>query len=92
MPNLISIQEAVDSYLFNSQLLSTPSGMTLIAASECEHHPKIKACIDGLLDDKANPINAVHYLNLRQSMHNGGGPACLRLRIPMNQKYGFVRY
>jgi succinylarginine dihydrolase len=26
-------------------------------------------------------VKAVHYVDLRQSMHNGGGPACLRLRV-----------
>jgi len=27
----------------------------------------------------------VHFLNLRESMQNGGGPACLRLRVPLSE-------
>lgn len=84
----LSIQDAVESYLFNSQIISLPQqqGMILIAPSECQNNPRVKACIDALLEDNNNPINAVHYLDLRQSMRNGGGPACLRLRIPLNEQ------
>jgi succinylarginine dihydrolase len=28
-----------------------------------------------------NPIRSVQYVDVRQSMQNGGGPACLRLRV-----------
>jgi succinylarginine dihydrolase len=44
---------------------------------------RAKACLASLLADSRNPITQVHYLNLKQSMHNGGGPACLRLRVPL---------
>ena len=82
----LSIEEAVASYLFNSQLLTLPEGMMLLAPIECEHNPRVKACIDAILEDKTNPIKNVYYMNLKQSMQNGGGPACLRLRIPINKK------
>lgn len=83
----LSIQDAVASYFFNSQLISLMdgSGMMLIAPSECETNPRVKSVIDSLLEDSANPINKVHYLDLKQSMQNGGGPACLRLRVALNE-------
>lgn len=78
----ISLQEAISSYLFNSQLITLKNqSMALIAPTECEENPKIKAYIDVLIKSQNNPITEVHFLNLRQSMQNGGGPACLRLRI-----------
>lgn len=86
----ISVADAVKSYLFNSQLitlqaLSTHAKMALIAPIECEQLSNIKAFIDTLLEDESNPIQDVHYLDLKQSMQNGGGPACLRLRVPINE-------
>lgn len=78
----LSLSEAVSTYFFNSQLLTLPSGkMLVIAPSECEGHPRAKRCFDELIEK--NHIAEVHYINLRESMKNGGGPACLRLRIPL---------
>ncbi len=84
----LSVKDAVDTYLFNSQLLSLPDqkGMILIAPSECQNNLNVKTCIELLLADSANPINEVYYLDLKQSMRNGGGPACLRLRVPLNER------
>jgi succinylarginine dihydrolase len=81
----ISIKEAVDSYFFNSQLITLPNQhqMILIAPFECQNNIRVKSYIDGLLADNTNPIHEVHYLDLKQSMRNGGGPACLRLRVPL---------
>jgi succinylarginine dihydrolase len=31
------------------------------------------------------PISAVHYRDVRESMRNGGGPACLRLRLVLTE-------
>ncbi len=82
-----SVKEAVETYLFNSQLITLPDSnlMMLLAPYECQNNLKVKTYIDNLLNDKTNPINSVHYLDLKQSMRNGGGPACLRLRIPLNE-------
>jgi succinylarginine dihydrolase len=78
----VPVAEAVDSYLFNSQLVCPPDGaMWLIAAHECEEHPRVWAAIQRLVADSANPIAGVKVFDLRQSMRNGGGPACLRLRV-----------
>lgn len=82
----ISLKETVASYLFNSQLVTLPTGsMALIAPSECQANPRIAACIAELISSKNNPIETVHYLNVRESMRNGGGPACLRLRVLLNE-------
>jgi succinylarginine dihydrolase len=78
----VSVADAVASYLFNSQLVCPPSGgMQLVVAQECEEHPRVWACIQRLIADPANPIAGARVFDLRQSMQNGGGPACLRLRV-----------
>lgn len=78
----ISLEDAVRTYLFNSQILTLPNGkMTLIAPTECQENQIVQTYIQKIIEDKKNPIDTVHYLNLRQSMKNGGGPACLRLRV-----------
>jgi len=80
-----SLADAVSTYLFNSQLISTPDhGMMLMAPAECEQNPGVLAFIQQLLAQQDNPVNQVHFLDLKQSMRNGGGPACLRLRVPLN--------
>lgn len=82
----VSIDEAVESYLFNSQLVTTNSGkMTLIAPSECREIPSVARYLENLLG-KTTPIHEIRYFNLRQSMQNGGGPACLRLRVVLKTK------
>lgn len=78
----VSVEEAVRSYLFNSQLVCAPDGsMRLIAAQECREIAAVSDYLDELVADSSNPISQVHVFDLRQSMQNGGGPACLRLRV-----------
>lgn len=78
----LSIQDAVDSYLFNSQIVTLPdNSMLLLAPIECEQNDNIKNIIHNWLNDSKNPIQKVQYFDLKQSMQNGGGPACLRLRV-----------
>ncbi|MDX1475719.1 MAG: N-succinylarginine dihydrolase, partial [Reinekea sp.] len=82
----VSVHDAVRSYLFNSQLLSQPDGsMTLIVPGECREISAVSDYLDRLIDDKQNPINDVQVFDLKQSMNNGGGPACLRLRVALNE-------
>lgn len=77
----LSLDEAVKSYLFNSQIVTLPEGgMVLILPSEADETPRAKAFVDRVLASNG-PIREAHYLDLRQSMRNGGGPACLRLRV-----------
>ena len=59
--------------------------MTLIAPSECLEIETTKQFLSNLSARSDNPINEVHFIDLKQSMKNGGGPACLRLRVPLNQ-------
>ncbi len=82
----LNLADTVSSYLFNSQLLSKPDGsMALLCPSDCADNPASKACTDQILAGD-NPIDQIEFLNLRQSMNNGGGPACLRLRVVMTQE------
>lgn len=84
MKEEVSVGECVASYLFNSQLITKPDGsMCLIAPAECEENERVKAVIDRVIAEPHNPIRDVLYMNLRESMRNGGGPACLRLRVPL---------
>ena len=79
----LTLEESVDTYLFNSQIVTLPdNSMALIAPGECEHHPRARAVIDRLLS-AGTPIRAAHFVPVRQSMRNGGGPACLRLRVTL---------
>ena len=78
----VSVADAVSSYLFNSQLICTPDGtMSLVCAVEARDNERIWSTIQRIVDDPENPIAGVHVFDLRQSMRNGGGPACLRLRV-----------
>jgi succinylarginine dihydrolase len=89
----LSVEQAVRTYLFNSQLISLPlSGarvgdgperMAIIAPTESQEDPAARKVLDRIVADGANPIDAVHFMHLRESMRNGGGPACLRLRVPL---------
>ncbi len=80
----VTLEEAVQSYLFNSQLLTTPDGsMTLLCPSECAENPRVRAAIDRVVADAGNPLSRALFMDVRESMRNGGGPACLRLRVPM---------
>lgn len=80
----VSLRDAVQSYLFNSQIVSPPKEpgtMALIAPLECEENPRVRDYLDRLLQSGDTPIRKLHVFDLRQSMRNGGGPACLRLRV-----------
>lgn len=81
----VPIADAVRSYLFNSQLITLPDGnMSLISPIECDECDSARRFIDEIIAAD-NPIRSVHYVDLRQSMRNGGGPACLRLRVSLTE-------
>lgn len=80
----VSLQDAVQTYLFNTQLVSLPSGqMALIAPTECRDNPAVAAYL-ARLTGLETPIRHVHFMDVKQSMRNGGGPACLRLRVALS--------
>lgn len=81
----LSLKEAVSTYLFNSQLLPLPGGgMLLLVPAECKGSKAVHALLQHYLADPANPISEVLDVDLRESMQNGGGPACLRQRVVLN--------
>jgi succinylarginine dihydrolase len=83
--SLLSIKESVSTYLFNCQIITKKENhMLLLAPKECEESENAQRAINFILESKA-PINEVKYIDLRESMKNGGGPACLRLRLPLNE-------
>ncbi|GAB4393617.1 MAG: N-succinylarginine dihydrolase [Gammaproteobacteria bacterium] len=80
----LSVTQAVNTYLFNSQLVTVNNKRVLIAPIECENDAHVKQLIEKFICQSL-PLQAVHYIDCRQSMHNGGGPACLRLRVVLTE-------
>lgn len=77
----VPLQDAVKSYLFNAQLVTPPDGqMTLILPTEARETPSVWRWIERHIAGNG-PIRRVEVVDVRQSMANGGGPACLRLRV-----------
>jgi succinylarginine dihydrolase len=79
----VSLADAVETYLFNSQLLARADGtMLLVVPEECRRNERVGACLDELAGS-GGPIREILSFDLRESMRNGGGPACLRLRVEL---------
>ncbi|TBW52906.1 N-succinylarginine dihydrolase [Marinobacter halodurans] len=77
----VPLADAVSSYLFNSQLLTQKDGSMLLAVpGECREIESVSRYLDKLVA-QGGPIKAVEVFDVKQSMRNGGGPACLRLRV-----------
>ena len=77
----VPLDDAIRSYLFNSQLVTTPDGAaTLIVPQEARETPSVWAWIERHLASNG-AVRRVEVVDVRQSMANGGGPACLRLRV-----------
>lgn len=80
----VSLEAAIRSYLFNAQLVTLPDGtMTLIAPAECREMPEVWAWLQEMIAGNG-PIRRIEIVDLRESMRNGGGPACLRLRVAVD--------
>jgi succinylarginine dihydrolase len=81
----VSVNDAVSSYLFNSQLLTRGDGrQMLVVPRECRENAQVARYLD-TLEASGGPIADVLVFDLRESMKNGGGPACLRLRVALNE-------
>lgn len=79
----VPLADAVASYLFNSQLLTRPEGGMLLAVpAECREIESVRRYLDRLVEGDG-PISEVEVFDIKQSMRNGGGPACLRLRVAL---------
>ncbi|MEP0393415.1 MAG: N-succinylarginine dihydrolase [Erythrobacter sp.] len=77
----VTMAEAIRTYLFNAQLITLPDGtMNLIVPEECRESPSVWAYCEEMMASNG-PIRKVVPVDVRQSMANGGGPACLRLRV-----------
>jgi len=77
----VSLADAIGSYLFNAQLVTLPDGtMALIVPGEARDNAAVWTWLQEMLAGNG-PIRRVEVVDVRQSMRNGGGPACLRLRV-----------
>jgi len=77
----VPLADAVKSYLFNAQLVTPPDGQpTLVLPAESRETPSVWRWIERHVAGNG-PIRRVEVVDVRQSMANGGGPACLRLRV-----------
>lgn len=81
---VVSLQDAVAAYLFNSQLLSHPESRKriLIAPEECQQIASVNSYLRQALHQKL--FDEIQFFDLKQSMSNGGGPACLRFRMVLS--------
>ena len=77
----VPLADAVRSYLFNAQLVTPPGGEpTLMVPTEARETASVWSWIERHIAGNG-PIRRVEVVDVRQSMANGGGPACLRLRV-----------
>jgi len=79
--NRVSLADAIQSYLFNAQLVTLPDGgMALILPTEARDNVPVWSWLQEMVTGNG-PIRQLVPVDVRQSMANGGGPACLRLRV-----------
>ena len=79
--NRVSLADAIQSYLFNAQLVTLPDGgMALILPGEAQANSNVWGWLSEMVEGNG-PIRELVPVDVRQSMANGGGPACLRLRV-----------
>jgi succinylarginine dihydrolase len=79
--SVVSLEDAIRSYLFNAQLVTLPEGgMALILPEEARETPAVWTWLEAMAAGNG-PIRRLCLVHVRQSMANGGGPACLRLRV-----------
>lgn len=84
--NSVSIDDAVKTYMFNTQIVTlNENDMAIIAPMHCKNNVRVNEYLQSLIADK-NPINHIKYFDVNESMKNGGGPACLRLRVALSEQ------
>lgn len=77
----VPLETAIRSYLFNSQLVTLPEGgMALVLPTESRDDLAVWSWLEELIATNG-PIRRLVPVDVRESMANGGGPACLRLRV-----------
>ena len=79
----VGLADAVSTYLFNSQIVTLPAaeGMALVLPAEVRENAGVWEALQRALA-RSRAITRVEVVDVRESMRNGGGPACLRLRVP----------
>jgi len=81
----IPLKDVIKSYFFNGQMISLSSGeQALVLPTECKDFPSVQVYVAELL--KKGVVKEVLYVDVSQSLKNGGGPACLRLRVLLNEE------
>lgn len=81
---LVSLKDAISSYLFNAQLVTLPDAtMALVAPLEATEHPSVRRWFETHSAGNG-AIRQLIPVDVRESMANGGGPACLRLRVAVD--------
>lgn len=82
----LPVEDAIAAYPFNSQLVSLPSGkLRVLAPLESQQNERARRFLQRVVEEQPL-VEGVDYLNVNGSMKNGGGPACLRLRVPLTEK------
>jgi succinylarginine dihydrolase len=82
----LPVDRAVAAYPFNSQVLTLEGeSMVIVAPADAREDPRAHAFLQRVVSS-GGPVTAVHYVDVRQSMRNGGGPACLRLRVLLTEE------
>jgi len=77
----VPLGDAITSYLFNAQLVTLDEGgQALILPAEARETRSVWAWLETMIAGNG-PIRRLELVDVRQSMANGGGPACLRLRV-----------
>jgi succinylarginine dihydrolase len=89
----VSLADAIKSYLFNAQLITLPNdgGMALILPTEAKGNSAVWNYLQDLVAGNGS-IRKLYPVDVRQSMANGGGPACLRLRVVTNPDHVDSRF
>ena len=83
--NEIPLIDIIKSYLLNSQLVSTTDGeMLMVLPADVKNFDNCMQWIDSF--KQISPVKKFEFVDIKQSMMNGGGPACLRLKVLMNNK------
>jgi succinylarginine dihydrolase len=84
----LSLDDAVRSYPFNSELIERADGsLVLLAPAEAWELPNARRFLERVAAED-NPVEKVEVVDVGASMNNGGGPACLRLRVPLTREQG----
>jgi succinylarginine dihydrolase len=82
--SMLTLEQAIDSYVFNSQVVEGDSGRRLlIAPTQVDRIPAARQALEMLIEHPASALDELHLVDLTESMNNGGGPACLRLRLTL---------